>query len=197
MIIIYFIELSLRQIFNTGFVKHSVFTVPRLYCWRKEHFVSSEWLYFLTHRSRLIRFFSLLTGISILILADGLLLVRLARIRGVYFALALEGLVTIAAAIVLGSTINNLIRKIRSDAQRGSCIPRRYAHLAAVVTAGVLLFIPGFITDLVGLAIYLPPGRFFFTAFFQRRNISSVAKAYEYLTLEISSSPFDANADDE
>jgi UPF0716 protein FxsA len=159
--------------------------------------VSPEWLYFLTHRSRLTKIFSLLTGINILILADGWLLVRLARVGGVYFALALEGLVTVAAAIIIGSSVNSLIRKIREDARKGACDPRRYARLTAVVTAGVLLFIPGFVTDFVGLMIYLPPGRFIYAALFQRRNSSSVAKAYEYLTLEISSTPSGADADDE
>ena len=159
--------------------------------------MSPEWLFFLTHRSRLTRLFSLLSGLCILILADGLLLVWLARSCGVYLALAIEGGVTLVAAIVLGSTANTLIRKIRDDARTGTCRPERYARLAAVITAGILLFIPGFVTDIIKLVIYLPPGRFIFTALFKRRNETSVNGAYEYLKLELFSSSSDAVQGDE
>ncbi len=159
--------------------------------------MSPEWLYLLTLRSQLTRIFSLLSGLGVLILFDGLILIRLARITGIYYALALEGIVSIVAAVVLGSTANSLIRKIRADAVNGSCIISRYARLAAVVTAGILLFIPGFATDGIGLLIYLPPGRMLYALLFRRRNEETVKRSYEYLTMELFASPSSRGEDDE
>jgi UPF0716 protein FxsA len=118
-------------------------------------------------------------------LADGLLLVRLARTTGVYFALALEGGVTIVAALILGGTIHTLIKKIRDDARIGSVVPRRYGRLAAVVSAAILLVLPGFVTDLAGLILFLPPGRYVYSALFIRLNKEAIPGIYEYLKLEL------------
>jgi len=147
--------------------------------------VTPEWLYLFTRRSYLVRSFSIMTGLAILMLADGLLLVRLARQTGVYLALALEGGVTIVAAVILGGTIHTLIRKIRDDALNGSVVPRRYGRLAAVVSAAVLLVLPGFVTDAAGLLLFLPPGRYIYSALFIRLNRDAIPGIYEYLKLEL------------
>jgi UPF0716 protein FxsA len=147
--------------------------------------VSPEWLYAFTHRSHLIRFFSLLTGVSTLVLADGLVLIRLARVSGAYLALALEGAVTLVALVIVGSTVNGLIRTIRHDAHTGTYRPLRYARLAGAVIAGVLLVVPGFVTDIAGLLLYLPPGHHIFAALFVRRNAAGLERVHEYLTMEI------------
>lgn len=143
-----------------------------------------EWLYSFTQKDHLIRFFSSLFGFGILVLGDGFVLVRVARIYGVYLALALQGIITLAATIVLGGTIHSLINKIQNDAMHGRFDKRRYATLAAVVIAGVLLVVPGFVTDAVGFVLYLPPGRILFAFIFARRHGDSLAKVHEYITLE-------------
>ena len=157
--------------------------------------MSPEWLFAFTHRSQLIRFFSLLTGLSILVLGDGLVLVRLARVSGAYLALALQGAVTVVAAVVVGSTVNGLIRKIRFDAKEGTFEPRRYARLAGAIIAGVLMVVPGFITDVAGLVLYLPPGRHFFAALFVRRNVAGLQRVHEYLTMEMFSTAAERGGD--
>ncbi|MFP4153585.1 MAG: FxsA family protein [Alkalispirochaeta sp.] len=147
--------------------------------------MTPEWLYLFTRRSYLVRLFSVMTGLAILMLADGLFLVRLARRSGVYLALALEGGVTIVAAVILGSTIHTLIKKIRNDARSGSVVPRRYGELAAVVSAAVLLVLPGFVTDVAGFVLFLPPGRYIYSALFIRFNGDAIQGIYEYLKLEL------------
>lgn len=144
-----------------------------------------EWLFLFTRRDYLIRFFSILIGAGILILGDGYVLVRLARGVGVYLALALQGVVTLIAVLIVGNTIRVLIRYIRQDARNGSFREKRYATLVAVIVAGILLVIPGFITDVCGLLLYLPPGRQVFALLFARYHHDSLAMVNEYLTLEL------------
>lgn len=156
--------------------------------------MSPEWLFAFTHRSQLIRFFSLLTGLSTLVLADGLVLIRLARVSGAYLALALEGAVTLVALVIVGSTVNGLIRTIRQDARTGTYRPRRYARLAGTVIAGVLLVVPGFVTDIAGLLLYLPPGHQLFAVLFVRRNAAGLQRVHEYLTMEIFSTAAEREA---
>ncbi|MDA3951907.1 MAG: FxsA family protein [Spirochaeta sp.] len=158
--------------------------------------MSPEWLFAFTHRSQLIRSFSLLTGLSTLVLADGFVLIRLARLSGAYLALALEGAVTLVAVVIVGSTVNGLIRTIRLDAGTGTYRPLRYARLAGAVIAGVLLVVPGFITDIVGLLLYLPPGRHLFAALFVRRHAAGLHRVHEYLTMEIFSTVATREADE-
>ena len=158
--------------------------------------MSPEWLFAFTHRSTLIRFFSLLTGLSTLVLADGLVLIRLARLSGAYLALAVEGAVTLVAAVIVGSTVNGVIRTIRLDAHTGSYRPLRYAQLVGTVIAGVLLVVPGFVTDIAGLLLYLPPGRHTFAALFVRRHAAGLYRAHEYLTMEIFSTAAERESDE-
>jgi UPF0716 protein FxsA len=125
---------------------------------------------------------------GILILGDGYVLVRLAREAGVYLALALQGVVTLIAVLIVGNTIRGLIHHIRSDARKGSFHERRYSTLVAVIVAGILLVIPGFVSDICGLLVYLPPGRQIFAVLFARYHHDALAKVNEYLTLELFSS---------
>lgn len=147
--------------------------------------MNAEWLVLFTSRRHLAAFLSNLLILGIIILADGLVLVHVARRTGVYAALALEGAVAIVAIIVLGNSINHRIRIIRQEARLGVFRPHRYARLASVVIAAILLVLPGFAGDILGLLIYYPPGRFVFSAIFLRRHGEALPRVYEYLKLSI------------
>jgi UPF0716 protein FxsA len=144
-----------------------------------------EWLVMFTSRQHLLQLLSDVLVLSLFMIADGLILVHLSRETGVYLALALEGAVAIAAVIVVGSSVNKEIQALRSSARNGRYLPRRFARLAGCVVAGVLLVLPGFATDALGILIYLPPGRYLFTAIFLRRNGDRLPVVYEYLKLSV------------
>lgn len=145
----------------------------------------AEWLVFFTSRRQLAAFFSNLLFLAVIVLADGWVLIQVARPLGIYAALALHGSVAIFAIIILGNSINHRIKDIRSDARSGFFRPHRYARLAAVVIATVLLILPGFVSDGIGLLIYYPPGRIIFSWLFLRRYRESLFEVYEYLTLAV------------
>jgi UPF0716 protein FxsA len=118
-------------------------------------------------------------------LADGWVLVRVARSSGVYLALAIEAVVAVVAVIIVGSTVVRQIAVLRTDAFEGQYRPREFARLAAVVAAAVLLVVPGFVSDAVGVILYLPPGRQLFMVVFVRRNRDELPTVYEYLKLAV------------
>lgn len=77
-------------------------------------------------------------------------------------ALATVGLVI--AAALLGAMLLRVqglgaLRRAQAQAQAGLTPDREIVHGAMIVLAAVLLMIPGFITDIVGLLLFLPPVR--------------------------------------
>jgi UPF0716 protein FxsA len=77
-------------------------------------------------------------------------------------ALATIGLVLLSA--VVGSILLrwqgfSALANLRRDLEAGGDPGRQMAHGVMIVIAGILLIIPGFITDIVGLLLFLPPVR--------------------------------------
>lgn len=77
-------------------------------------------------------------------------------------AVATIGLVLLSA--IVGSMLLRrqgfgALAKLRHDLQTGGDPGRQMAHGVMIVIAGILLIIPGFITDIVGLLLFLPPVR--------------------------------------
>ena len=62
-----------------------------------------------------------------------------------------------------------IMNRIRSEVQAGRDPSRDLAHGVMVLAAGVLLLIPGFFTDIVGILLFLPPIRDLGWRFLRRR----------------------------
>jgi len=73
-------------------------------------------------------------------------------------------LLLVVAAVVLGlmllrrQTLSTL-RRARAEARAGRVPEREIVHGALIALAGLLLVIPGFLTDIAGLLLFLPPVR--------------------------------------
>ena len=77
-------------------------------------------------------------------------------------ALATVGLVlasSIAGALLLRHQGFSVMTRIRTEMDAGRDPSRQLAHGAMIVLAAVLLIIPGFISDIFGLLLFLPPVR--------------------------------------
>jgi UPF0716 protein FxsA len=77
-------------------------------------------------------------------------------------ALATVGLVlasSIAGALLLRHQGFSVMTRIRTEMDAGRDPSRQLAHGAMIVLAAILLIIPGFITDIIGLLLFLPPIR--------------------------------------
>lgn len=77
-------------------------------------------------------------------------------------ALATVGLVlasSIAGVLLLRHQGFGVMTRIRAEMDAGRDPSRQLAHGAMIVVASIFLIIPGFITDIIGLLLFLPPVR--------------------------------------
>ena len=77
-------------------------------------------------------------------------------------ALATVGLVllsAVAGGLLLRHQGFGAMRRIRAEMEAGRDPGRQLAHGAMIVLAAALLIVPGFLTDILGLLLFLPPVR--------------------------------------
>src|SRR5258707_1065244 len=77
-------------------------------------------------------------------------------------ALATVGLVlasSVAGAMLLRHQGFGVMARVRAEMDAGRDPSRQLAHGAMIVLAAILLIIPGFITDILGILLFLPPVR--------------------------------------
>lgn len=78
---------------------------------------------------------------------------------GVLATICLAILTTIAGAILLRVQGFGVVSRIRAEMDAGRVPGRELSHGAMIMIAGLLLIVPGFITDTVGLLLFIPPIR--------------------------------------
>jgi UPF0716 protein FxsA len=90
----------------------------------------------------------------------------------------LKTVLLVIAAAVLGVAVLryqglSALRKINRDIQTGQAPEAGIANGFLVAIAGFLLIVPGFITDIIGLALLLPPVRRLVWGFVSRNMVVS------------------------
>ena len=89
-------------------------------------------------------------------------------------ALATVGLViatTILGAILLRIQGFGILNRLRETMEQGGRPGRELVHGFMVMIAGVLLFLPGFVTDAIGLVLFIPAIRDFAWRFLASRIV--------------------------
>jgi UPF0716 protein FxsA len=66
---------------------------------------------------------------------------------------------SIAGVLLLRHQGFGVMARVRAEMDAGHDPSRHLAHGAMIVVAAILLIIPGFITDIIGLLLFLPPVR--------------------------------------
>ena len=89
---------------------------------------------------------------------------------GVLPTLGLVVATGILGAILLRIQGFGVMTRIRKETQAGRDPSREVAHGVMVLLAGVLLLIPGFVTDIIGLLLFLPPVRDLAWRYLRRRD---------------------------
>ena len=92
---------------------------------------------------------------------------------GVLPTLALVIASGILGAVLLRVQGFGMMNRIRRELEAGGDPGREVAHGAMILLAGVLLLIPGFVTDIVGLLLFLPPVRDLAWGFLRKRVVVS------------------------
>ena len=88
---------------------------------------------------------------------------------GVLWTIALVVLSSIAGALLLRLQGFGAVNRIRNEVEAGRNPGRELAHGAMIMLAALLLLIPGFVTDIIGLLLFIPPIRDLAWQFLKRR----------------------------
>ena len=78
---------------------------------------------------------------------------------GVLWTIALVVLSALAGSWLLRIQGFGALNRIRAELDAGRDPGRELAHGAMIMLAAVLLLIPGFVTDVIGLLLFIPPVR--------------------------------------
>ncbi len=90
---------------------------------------------------------------------------------GVLWTIALVVLSGIAGSILLRIQGFGALKRIQAEMAAGRDPGRELAHGAMIMLAGILLLLPGFVTDLLGLLLFIPPVRELAWRFLKRRMV--------------------------
>lgn len=103
--------------------------------------------------------FLLVLLLVVLPVAELIVLVQVAGSIGVLDTLALLAVVSILGVWLAKRAGLGVVRRLRQAQAAGRTPSREVADGAIVLLAAVLLVLPGFISDVVGIALLLPPVR--------------------------------------
>ena len=90
---------------------------------------------------------------------------------GLLWTIALVILSAVAGSLLLRIQGFGAINRIRAELDAGRDPGRELAHGAMIMLAAVLLLIPGFVTDVFGLLLFIPPVRDAAWRFLKRRVV--------------------------
>ena len=93
---------------------------------------------------------------------------------GVFPTLALTVATSVAGGMLLRHQGFGVMARIRNEVAAGRDPSRELAHGVMIMLAGLLLLIPGFFTDIIGILLFLPPVRDLGWNFLRRRIDFSV-----------------------
>lgn len=90
---------------------------------------------------------------------------------GVFPTLALVVITAVIGSILLRIQGFGLLNRIRADIDAGRTPTRELVHGVMILIAGILLLMPGFVTDILGFALFIPAVRDAIWAFASRRMV--------------------------
>lgn len=88
---------------------------------------------------------------------------------GVLWTITLVVASTVAGSALLRRQGFGAMNRVRAEMQAGRDPSREMAHGLMIMLAAVLLLIPGFVTDIFGLLLFIPPVRELVWRFLKRR----------------------------
>ncbi|MCT7667250.1 FxsA family protein [Shinella kummerowiae] len=99
--------------------------------------------------------------ILLLPLAEIACFIVVGRRIGLFPTLSLVVLSAIAGIVLMRIQGFGVLNRLRQSGQAGRAPGKELLDAAMILIAGILLLIPGFLSDIVGLALFLPPVRSF------------------------------------
>ncbi len=131
----------------------------------------------------ILKWFFLIMLFGLVFIGESVVLVFAAGRFGNYPVLAALTCTALAGLLLAAPCVFRLLKRIRTDITWGNYPERDIERLLGVVTAGVLMLIPGFVTDFIGLLIYLGGLRRGVGKLVALKSRNRLMEAYEYLKL--------------
>lgn len=97
--------------------------------------------------------------ILLLPLAEIACFILVGRQIGLFPTLSLVVLSAVAGVVLMRIQGFGVLARLRQSAQDGRAPGKELLDAAMILIAGILLLIPGFLSDIVGLALFFPPVR--------------------------------------
>lgn len=106
----------------------------------------------------------------VLPLAEIYALIKVGSWLGIFPTIALLLLVSAAGVTLLKREGLRVLHRMRDQVAAGNMPSNEIVDGVCLVLAGLLLVVPGFVTDIVGLLVLLPPFRALLRSVLRRRN---------------------------
>lgn len=132
----------------------------------------------------ILRLFFLELLVALLIIADAYLYIVLSEHIGVFLLLAGAGVTALPGIYVVYNSIRNTLGSVRARVRAGRYPRLEYAGLAGLLLSGTLLILPGFISDFIGILLYILPLRLVVGLMICSRLQEPLIDVYEHLKLE-------------
>jgi UPF0716 protein FxsA len=101
----------------------------------------------------------LLLALLALPLIEIAVLIMVGSSIGVFPTIGLIILTGVLGTILLRIQGFSVLSRIRTEMERGEAPDKSLADAAMIALAGLFLILPGFVSDVIGLALFLPPVR--------------------------------------
>lgn len=121
--------------------------------------------------------------LSLIPIAEVLLLFRLGTIVGEYLVLAVVASTGLVGLLLALSRFGRSLRVVRKKVRDGEYPAKEFNRLAGGLFAGLLLVLPGFFTDVFGLLLFVPLLRSGVGHLITQRIEPQLREAYEYLKM--------------
>ena len=138
----------------------------------------------LVDRAFVVRLLLVMLLASLLVVADGYALIELSTHLGRYLSLAVVASTGFVGLFFLTNSILATLSAMRRHVRSGSFPKRDFARLAGLFISAGLIVLPGLVTDLIGIVIYIPPLRVAFGLLIIRPLDSQLWQIYEHVKLQ-------------
>ncbi len=124
-----------------------------------------------------------LLGVSLIFIGEIFLIEFISGFLGIYFTLAIAASTGFAGLFFSLREINSRINLIREEVSEGIYSEKDMVQLTGAFAGGLLLLIPGFITDALGVVSFFPVVRMLYGRLISKYLSLNLTEAYEYLRL--------------
>ncbi len=131
----------------------------------------------------LAKVFLLVLLYSLLPLSEVVLILYLGGVVGKYLTLACAASTGLVGVILAVSQFKSVLKRLEQKIKRGLYPGKEFMSIMGIFAGGILLLTPGFITDFLGLLLFMPFFRLAVGGFITRRMEKQLKEVYEYLRL--------------